>query len=909
MRKRSRIQSLSLCVGGLALTGLAGQGLAQMAVTGNFSTTPVNYGANTPGTGALSTQTINTSFGDSTYPVANGPDANGSELDAAYGVVQNGNLDLFFTGNMESNGNHIVVFIDDGAMSGGSPTGQNVVNISGGWTAAGMNTSTFSPGFYADLLLDANDYHPNGQMYVDQYKLTTSGSTNSYLGSVSAPMGIGHGTLGGIGFGLNNSNTAGVIGDANGGAASASAAQAVGTGLEISIPMSALGNPTNIKVLAAVEGNNDGFASNQFLPGLPAGTISIGNVATSTPPGPGPYSVAGMQGAFNFSTLANEYFAVPTGGVANGTWLNPVAGFSWGTAANWSNSYIPNVSGDAANFAGASTTQTVTLDGAHTVGSMSFTSTTNPYTIAAGSGGVLTLQDPSGTATINNYDGSNTISAPVVLNSNAAITVINSTDTASISGNISGTGGLSVNNPGNGYLLVSGTNTYSGGTSVIEGNLKLGSSTALPTGTALTLSAQDLPAGVLNLNGNNATVSSITILTGPKTAGTGATAQINNTSAVSATSTFTYAGSNANPSTTNNCNVTDNNLSGGGTTALAVTSGMLTLGGNDTYGGGNTVSAGATLQFGITSTAAPTGLTYPSGANTVNNGTLILNDTVSAGAISGSGTTTVTAGQTVNVTTLNQGGAVDNEGNLTVLSGGTVGKITETGTAGALAIYGGSLQLAQGGGASSQSVLYIAAGNLDITNNHMFINYGTGADPISTIVGYIQSGAYNGGTTITWTGGGIISSNAQTNSNYGIGYADSADPGNPAGLASNQIEIAYTLLGDANLDYKVNGTDFNLMATNFNQAVTNGWDLGDFNYDGKVNGSDFVLLANNFNQFASQSAVSAGDIAALDAFAAANGISLTSVPEPASMGLLALGVIGGLARRRRTERKRCQAER
>ena len=371
MRKRSRIQSLSLCVGGLALTGLAGQGLAQMAVTGNFANTPVTYGANTPGTGALATQTINTSFGDSAY-TGTPPDANGSELDAAYGVVQSGNLDLFFAGNYEGNGNHLVVFIDDGAMSGGTPTGQNTLNISNNWTAAGMNNSVFSPGFYADLLIDANDY--SQQLYVDQYKLNPTGSTNSYLGSVALSSGIGHGTLGGIGFGLNNSNTAGVIGDANGGAATPGAAGAVSTGLEISIPMSALGNPTNIKVLAAVNGNNDGFMSNQFLPGLPAGTISVGNIATSTPPGPGPYSVTGFQGAFNFGSTANEFFAVPTGGVANGTWLNPVAGFSWGTAANWSNSYIPGVSGDAANFAGASATSTVTLDGPRMVGSMSFTS-------------------------------------------------------------------------------------------------------------------------------------------------------------------------------------------------------------------------------------------------------------------------------------------------------------------------------------------------------------------------------------------------------------------------------------------------------------------------------------------------------------------------------------------------------
>src|SRR5208283_3560166 len=125
------------------------------------------------------------------------------------------------------------------------------------------------------------------------------------------------------------------------------------------------------------------------------------------------------------------------------------------------------------------------------------------------------------------------------------------------------------------------------------------------------------------------------------------------------------------------------------------------------------------------------------------------------------------------------------------------------------------------------------------------------------------------------------STNAQSNSgSYGIGYADAANAGNPAGLFGSQIEIMYTLLGDANLDGKVNGTDFNLMATNFNQAVTDGWDKGDLTYDGKVNGNDFVLLAANFNQFASQSAVSSADEAALDDFAVANGISLTSVPEP-----------------------------
>jgi hypothetical protein len=189
-------------------------------------------------------------------------------------------------------------------------------------------------------------------------------------------------------------------------------------------------------------------------------------------------------------------------------------------------------------------------------------------------------------------------------------------------------------------------------------------------------------------------------------------------------------------------------------------------------------------------------------------------------------------------------------------------------------------------------------GTLNVQNNTVIINYGSGADPISSIFAEINSG-YAGGA---WTGAGIMSTNAESNPSYGIGYADSADPGNPAGLASGQIEIMYTLLGDANLDGKVNGTDFNLLAANFNQAVTNGWDEGDFNYDGKVNGNDFVLLADNFNQFASQSAVSAADLAALDNFAIANGISLTSVPEPAS--LLSLVFVAAMTTHRRKRRLR-----
>jgi hypothetical protein len=190
----------------------------------------------------------------------------------------------------------------------------------------------------------------------------------------------------------------------------------------------------------------------------------------------------------------------------------------------------------------------------------------------------------------------------------------------------------------------------------------------------------------------------------------------------------------------------------------------------------------------------------------------------------------------------------------------------------------------------------VSPGALDLTNHHLIVTYTAGSDPIGTVRSYLHSG-YNGGA---WNGLGIISSSAASNAGYALGYADSADPNNPANLPGGQIEIAYTLYGDLNLDGVVNGTDFGIMAANFGQSV-NGWDQGDMNYDGTVNGTDFALLAQNFGKSADGTAVAlpASEWAALDAFAAAHGL-LADVPEPAALPLVA-GLLA-LIPRRRTKR-------
>ena len=121
------------------------------------------------------------------------------------------------------------------------------------------------------------------------------------------------------------------------------------------------------------------------------------------------------------------------------------------------------------------------------------------------------------------------------------------------------------------------------------------------------------------------------------------------------------------------------------------------------------------------------------------------------------GTTTVNSGAVVigAAGSLPTGNAVVNNAAFNVLGNSTSGNITGTGT---LTVGDGvnptTLQLQQGSGGSSQNSLVIMPGStLDITNNHLFINYGSGPDPISSIAAWISSG-FAGGTTVTWTGTG-----------------------------------------------------------------------------------------------------------------------------------------------------------
>ncbi|HEX4129074.1 MAG TPA: autotransporter-associated beta strand repeat-containing protein [Pirellulales bacterium] len=255
--------------------------------------------------------------------------------------------------------------------------------------------------------------------------------------------------------------------------------------------------PTNTSSEISVSGNLVlGAGTTANLTGLTVGTFALVNFGNDT----GNTSFASII-ASGFNTT--EFFSGNTlevtlaAAVANlvwsstpnaanasqvtdgsGTWTNLGANNFWnGTSAtSWNNAALNNVT-FGANTSG--TGGTITLGSAIAVGSLVLApqSAATGYTFV-GNGNSLTIA----TGIVANNSG--TIAVPIVISSSETWTTATGA-TLTVSGNISETGGgQSLNFGGSGTVLLSGTNSYSGGTVISGGTLGVASDASLGASTA-----------------------------------------------------------------------------------------------------------------------------------------------------------------------------------------------------------------------------------------------------------------------------------------------------------------------------------------------------------------------------------------------------------------------------------------
>jgi hypothetical protein len=343
---------------------------------------------------------------------------------------------------------------------------------------------------------------------------------------------------------------------------------------------------------------------------------------------------------------------------------------------------------------------------------------------------------------------------------------------------------------------------------------------------------------------------------------------------------------------------------------------------NGTMGGAYTV-AGTNVLTLSTGTSAPALVSVTAGTQTIN------------------APVSLTAGLNINTAAGSQlviGGSVNGgTGALTVTTGSRV-TLASTGTIGVPLVINGQMTFANASSGSSPllrsvpslnvsgtvslalgnhptrqllsvgSVSIAPTGSIDLSNNDMVLVGGNAAG-LTQLTNLVRQG-YAGGT---WQGvGGIVSSAAMNDTTHlttlGVVLNTNTSGGTTTNALFNSVDgtttnpgdvlVKYTYYGDTNLDGHIDGTDYSRIDNGVNMNLT-GWYNGDFNYDGVINGSDYTLIDNAYN---TQGASLADQIASPSAEPTAqigSPTGVSAVPEPTSLGLLALGAVGLLGRRRR----------
>jgi hypothetical protein len=332
--------------------------------------------------------------------------------------------------------------------------------------------------------------------------------------------------------------------------------------------------------------------------------------------------------------------------------------------------------------------------------------------------------------------------------------------------------------------------------------------------------------------------------------------------------------------------------------------------------GSQTISAAVNLVNGVTINISSAGSLNLSGGvsgsgsfNKSGSGNLTLSSTITASSFDFKGGTTYLT----STGSLNSGAATIESGSTLNLGASTSSGFLVRTLPALLTINNGATLTVTPAASTSNRQLIVAdagislagtsggwTGKIDLSNNDLDV----AGISLATVTNEMLEGLNNG----KWNGsGGILSSTAAANTTHltALGVIQNNQSGTALFTASHQFDgttpgagdilIKYTYYGDANLDGKVDGSDYSLIDNGYINHLT-GWYNGDFNYDGVVNGSDYTLIDNAFN---SQGAAFTDLIASPNAIATAQLADLpTSVPEPAGFAVISVAMTALLGRRR-----------
>ncbi len=420
----------------------------------------------------LATQNAPTGFGD-----------NFSELNQAFAnYAPGGNLELALTGNLEGNGNGLVLFIDSkvgGAISNTAGGGFNQFGSVAGARVDDWGTDTdggagvgatpgggsiVSPGFNPDYAIEINHYAPNSAYYINIIDLTNPNDdthpnkdiflgqntprvlntdptatavTQTYFRDAAAT------DAGDITHAFDNTNTAGV------------------NAYDFNNPPGPLGDPTSatsgfefifenqflakgaghaLRMLAFVTNGDGSYLSNQFL--TPIGPIT--NLGGPGGDGGGPL----LDSRFLGDQFYMDIFTPTTS--SGGNW----------TAATFSGGSVPNGAEQSARLTGTSASNII-LNTAVTLGYLKLDNT-GGYTVNGPN--ALTFNGGAGSAVLLATAGNHTISAGVTVATDTRIDVATGSS-VTMSGPLTISGKV-VTKAGGGTLTISGAQSNITGSSL-----------------------------------------------------------------------------------------------------------------------------------------------------------------------------------------------------------------------------------------------------------------------------------------------------------------------------------------------------------------------------------------------------------------------------------------------------------